>query len=53
MELQYIFKTLILLARSAAGKSEIIHFLNLSNNEIRKNKYHLGQLHILDDFPMI
>jgi len=48
-----IMPILILNARPGAGKSEIIHFLqNLSDNE-RKDKFHLGPIHILDDFPIL
>ncbi len=48
-----IFKKIILLGRPASGKSEIINFLkNLSNSE-RFEKYHIGRLVEIDDFPMI
>lgn len=48
-----IFKKIILLGRPASGKSEIINFLkNLSISE-RKNKYHIGELVEIDDFPML
>ena len=43
----------ILIARPAAGKSEIIHYLsNLSNND-RKKTFHIGKLHFIDDFPFL
>ncbi len=48
-----ILPILILNARPAAGKSEIIHFLqNLSEDE-RREKFHLGPIHVLDDFPIL
>jgi len=48
-----IFNKLLLLARPAAGKSEIIAYLsNLPLNE-RISKYHIGKLEVIDDFPML
>jgi len=48
-----VFNKLLLLARPAAGKSEIIAFLsNLPLNE-RISKYHIGKLEVIDDFPML
>ncbi len=48
-----IFKTLFLLARPAAGKSEIIHFLhNLPEND-RRERFHIGEMVTIDDFPML
>jgi len=48
-----IFEVLFLLARPAAGKSEIIHYLqNLDENE-RRSRFHIGKLHVIDDFPML
>jgi hypothetical protein len=44
---------IILNARPAAGKSEIIHFLRQLSDKERKSRYHLGPLHIIDDFPML
>jgi len=53
MEKREVFKSLILLARPAAGKSEIIQFLNGLDADIRKNDFHIGNIHAIDDFPMI
>ena len=53
MKTNTIFKILILLARPAAGKSEIIHYLRGLNDEERISKFHIGKLHIIDDFPML
>jgi hypothetical protein len=43
----------ILNARPAAGKSEVIHFLSQLPDDERKRRFHLGPLHIIDDFPML
>ena len=48
-----IFKVLFLLARPAAGKSEIIQFLQSLPKEERKTRFHIGKMHVIDDFPMI
>ncbi len=47
------FDVLIIIARPAAGKSEIIKFLSDLSSEERKKDYHLGRLAVLDDFPML
>jgi hypothetical protein len=47
------FPLLILNARPAAGKSEIIHFLRHLPDKERQKRFHLGPLHIIDDFPML
>jgi len=47
------FPVLILNARPAAGKSEIIHALKTTPVEERIARFHIGPLHILDDFPML
>src|SRR5574340_86607 len=47
------FDTLLLLARPAAGKSEIIDFLTKIPLTERIEKYHIGALTVLDDFPML
>lgn len=48
-----IFPVLILNARPAAGKSEIIHALQRVPLEERADRFHIGALQILDDFPML
>ena len=48
-----VIETLILLARPAAGKSEIIKYLSIQNPETREKKFHVGNLCIIDDFPML
>jgi hypothetical protein len=48
-----IFSTLILVARPAAGKSEMIHFLKQTPLAQRQKRFHVGELDELDDFPML
>jgi hypothetical protein len=50
---QDIFEILIILARPAAGKSEIIKFLQNLPGEERRSRFHIGKIFVLDDFPMI
>jgi hypothetical protein len=47
------FDLLILIGRPASGKSEIIDFLINTPIKSRLNKFHIGNLYIIDDFPMI
>jgi len=47
------FPVLILIGRPASGKSEILHYLAELPPEERANRYHLGKLDVLDDFPML
>jgi len=44
---------LILLGRPAAGKSELIQFLKSLPPDERAERYHLGTIHVLDDFPIL
>jgi hypothetical protein len=48
-----IFKTLLLIARPAAGKSEIIDFLKNCPLQERMDRFHVGNLLEVDDFPML
>ena len=48
-----IFPIVILNGRPAAGKSEVIHFLQGLPDDVRRSRFHIGQLHELDDFPML
>jgi hypothetical protein len=48
-----IFKTVFLLARPAAGKSEIMQYLDKLPLDERKSVFHVGRLIHLDDFPML
>jgi hypothetical protein len=47
------FDILLLIARPAAGKSEIIAHLKNTPIEKRKHQYHIGEFEELDDFPML
>lgn len=48
-----IFQTLILIARPAAGKSEIIDYLSHLDQADRRAKFHIGRLKFIDDFPFL
>jgi hypothetical protein len=48
-----IFDVLVLLGRPAAGKSEILEHLRNTNLTARIQKYHVGELDVIDDFPML
>jgi hypothetical protein len=51
---KHIFPVILLVARPAAGKSEIIEYLsNQSDDPERENDYHIGQLTVIDDFPFL
>jgi len=47
------FDVVILIGRPASGKSEIIHFLNTLSDPIRRERFHLNLLEVLDDFPIL
>lgn len=47
------FPLLILNARPAAGKSEIIHYLKQTPLDERRERFHIGRLAEIDDFPML
>jgi len=47
------FDVLLLLARPAAGKSEIIHYLENTHLGDREKRFHVGRLSKIDDFPML
>jgi len=47
------FDIIILIGRPASGKSEIINYLKNSNDEKRRDLFHIGALDFLDDFPML
>ena len=44
---------MLLIARPAAGKSEIIDHLKNTAVEDRKKTYHIGEFEEIDDFPML
>jgi len=47
------FDVILLTGRPASGKSEIIHFLKHLPNDIRRERFHIAQLDVYDDFPML
>lgn len=47
------FAVLILVARPAAGKSEIIDYLQKTDLATRRARFHVGELDVLDDFPLL
>ena len=51
--MQPFFSTLIMNARPGAGKSEIIHFLRQIPLSERIARFHIGPMHVLDDFPLL
>ncbi|PKN99689.1 MAG: hypothetical protein CVU42_06795 [Chloroflexi bacterium HGW-Chloroflexi-4] len=48
-----IFRSILLIARPAAGKSEIIAYLKSVPLEERIRRFHIGQMDEIDDFPML
>jgi hypothetical protein len=48
-----IFDTLILLGRPASGKSEIIDYLSNTPEALRQKRFHIGQMEVIDDFPIL
>ena len=48
-----LFDVLLLIARPAAGKSEIIDYLKNLPAETRAQRFHVGQFDQIDDFPML
>lgn len=47
------FDVLFLIARPAAGKSEIIDYLKRVDEETRCQRFHIGPFDEIDDFPML
>ncbi len=47
------FDVLLLIARPAAGKSEIIHYLKKTPLQERQSRFHIGKIEEIDDFPML
>lgn len=47
------FDILCLLARPGAGKSEVIHYLKSLSSSERLQRFHIGEILELDDFPML
>lgn len=53
MKKNQAFEVLLLIGRPASGKSEIIDHLQRTPADIRRRRYHIGRLDVLDDFPML
>ena len=47
------FDLLILIGRPASGKSEIIDYLSHLPADARRRRFHIADLDVLDDFPML
>jgi hypothetical protein len=47
------FDVLVLIGRPASGKSEIIDYLTHMPSEVRRDRFHIADLDMLDDFPML
>jgi hypothetical protein len=47
------FKILLLIARPAAGKSEVINYIKNTPVEDRIQRFHIGEFSEIDDFPML
>ena len=50
---QDTFAILFLIARPAAGKSEIIDYLKRTDEPTRRARFHVGPFVELDDFPLL
>ena len=48
-----IFDILLLIARPAAGKSEVIDYLKKTPMDERTQRFHIGRFEEIDDFPML
>jgi len=51
--MQDTFDLLILIGRPASGKSEIIDYLARQPLDVRRRKFHVAEMDVLDDFPML
>ena len=47
------FDVILLVGRPASGKSEILDFLSHTNADDRRRRFHIGELDVIDDFPML
>ena len=48
-----IFQVIIFIGRPASGKSEILDYLIHLPPDERKRRYHVGDIDVIDDFPML
>src|SRR5512137_2187529 len=51
--MQDAFDLLVLIGRPASGKSEIIDYLVHTPPDVRLRRFHISELDVLDDFPML
>ncbi len=47
------FPLIILIGRPASGKSEIIDYLSKTPPEMLRERFHLAEIDVFDDFPML
>ena len=47
------FDILLLIARPAAGKSEVIDYLKQTDLDTRRRRFHIDEFEEIDDFPML
>ncbi len=47
------FPLLLLIGRPASGKSEILEYLRGTPSAERRRRFHVGELAVLDDFPLL
>jgi hypothetical protein len=52
-QMKQVYDVLILIARPAAGKSELIAYLKGVDTQSRIRRFHVGQFIEIDDFPML
>jgi hypothetical protein len=48
-----IYEVIIIIGRPASGKSEIIDYLQNLPADERLRRYHVGEMDVIDDFPML
>ena len=53
MQKKSVFPIIILIARPAAGKSEVIDYLKKTPLDERIRRFHVGVMEEIDDFPML
>ncbi len=51
--MKQLFEKIILLGRPASGKSEVINYLKNTPDSERRERFHIGKLVEIDDFPML